>query len=122
MPAGDLMNLEEFVSDTLTQIVRGVRTAQGEAKLAGAVVCPSRTRTRLSGNREVTHHARVQEIEFDVAVTVVEGTTVGGDAGIRVFAVGGGAKGERHGSHEQLSRVRFSVPVMLPMDTARPPR
>lgn len=109
------MNLEEFVSNTLTQIVRGVKSAQGEANVAGGIVCPSVTRTRHS-TKEITHFARVQEIEFDVAGTVIEGSTVGGGAGIRVWPAGAAARGEMHGSQEQVSRVRFSVPVMLPMD------
>ena len=72
------MNVEDFVSESITQIVRGVEKAKKECAGHGAHVTP----IGYTGDRSV-----LQLIEFNVAVTVqtsVQGTAGGkGKAGIK---------------------------------------
>jgi len=112
------MDLQEFVKQTLVDIVAGVQAAQeavpgGEARIAPALVSFA-----SPAPREVVGHAAdrtpVLSAEFDVAVTVNEGE--GKRAGVGVFTgfvtVGGG--GEKTSAMANISRVRFSVPLALP--------
>ncbi|MGD0078045.1 MAG: trypco2 family protein [Sedimentisphaerales bacterium] len=87
------MQLKEFVSETIKQIIEGVKDAQQAAQTKGAVVVP---------------YSQVEEkIEFDVAVTAVEGTETSGKAGISVWSIGAGVSGKSESSTSTLSRIKF---------------
>lgn len=103
------MDLKQFVKETLTQIIQGVSEAQGEASLSGGRVNPS-----FSGPGTDQHGCLIGFVEFDVAVSVSEGT--GSKAGIGIFVgeVGLGAKGESTSASGSMSRIKFKVPVTLP--------
>ncbi|MCA9030518.1 MAG: hypothetical protein KDA66_06885 [Planctomycetaceae bacterium] len=69
---------------------------------------------------EAQYHAaskrvsRMNEISFDVAVTVTAADEVGAKGGLAVafVGVGGGAKSSQQ--EETVSRISFTVPVILP--------
>ena len=44
------MDLETFVAETLTQIVKGVRTAQAPAEIHGAKINPHREEIKVGGS------------------------------------------------------------------------
>jgi len=102
------MDLKDFVSETLRQIVDGVKDAQPAAQSKGAVVVP--------------HYQHAEKVEFDVAVTAVEGTEKGGKAGLLVWSLGGAVSGKFESSTSTVSRIRFSVAVELPKGNQPPPR
>lgn len=111
------MNLTEFVSNSLRQIVAGVVEASGEIEKAGGMVNPSRIdRTTLSDHLIQTEEgtAPVTTVAFDVALTV--GSEEGSRGGLVVFggafSIGGGA--DERSAEQAVSRVRFDVPVVLP--------
>lgn len=63
--------------------------------------------------------AHVSDIEFDVAVTTgtKESTGKGVKAGIKVASIlniGAGSKGDATGTTQNVSRIRFTIPVLLP--------
>ena len=114
------MNLAEFIDETLSEILTGIRTAQkregGNAvgakfsvgKISGSTVGDTNLfRSYDSGTFTV--------VEFDVSVAAE--TTKGGKGGIRVMSVGAEAGAERK-SHES-SRVKFAVPVQIPEGARR---
>jgi hypothetical protein len=111
------MNLEEFISDTLTQIIKGVKKADDEAKAVGGggrvnppVMDPgNKTRTALFSNLYQT----TDMVEFDIALTVSNETTGGGKVGIvHIASIGG----ELSSTNTSVSRVKFKVPVALPQE------
>jgi hypothetical protein len=59
---------------------------------------------------------KVDQVDFDVAVTAVEGKGTKGGIGVFVGAVGLGSLGESNVSSSTVSRIRFSVRVRLPAD------
>ncbi len=74
--------MEEFISDTLTQIIKGVKKADDEAKALGGggrvnpAVMPipdNKNRLPLSGNL----YRSAELIEFDIALTISNETTEG---------------------------------------------
>jgi len=103
------MNLDEFVADTLLQIIKGVSTAQEGAKAIGARVNP---RPLSDVGLRVTSDsgAPIHPIEFDVAVTTEKGSS--GGAKVSVWGVGAG--GELASKDITVSRIKFQIQVALP--------
>ncbi|MDH4201813.1 MAG: hypothetical protein OEV87_02860 [Phycisphaerae bacterium] len=100
------MDLKEFVSETLREIVEGVKDAQGFASQNGAVVAP--------------YNDYQKTVEYDVAVTVVEGTEAGAKAGISVWSIGAGGNVKTESTNTTVSRIRFSVAIELPQGSEDP--
>lgn len=111
------MDLHDFVTQTLIQIVSGVKTAQTEAKTHGAEVNPHLT----GAQSELAKHgfvwasgAAAQIVQFDVALTVVEATGTKGGIGVFAGVVNLGSAGQSKNENSSVSRVKFSVPLTLP--------
>jgi len=117
------MKLQEFVKETLREVIAGVKKAQTYAADNGAEVNPAAA-TKQPGKRRVPGSAGgfvvVQEIEFDVAVTSTDTTEGQAGVGIFVAGLGIGAKGKSGASNSRVSRIRFSVPIVLPVQN--PPK
>ena len=111
------MELKDFVSQTLSQIIEGVKDAGDYANSNGAEVNPD-----LVGNiAELGKQGilwgggrPVQIVKFDVALTVTEGTGTKGGIGVFAGAIILGSSGESQSSNVSVSKVQFSVPVALP--------
>ena len=107
------MDLKSFVSETLLQVLDGVREAQ--EKHGGGLwygrVSPQFELSESTDSRSVTP---ITAVNFDVAITVSD--DVGKKGGIAV--VGGfisvGAQGESKNTNQSVSRITFTVPVLLP--------
>lgn len=109
------MQLREFIKEVLTQIVDGVRDAQQPN--GGAFVVPASD----GGHNYAAHprfaaSARLKStiVDFDVAITAEDADKVEGGAGVKVFSVQFGAKGEVSSKDTTVSRVQFAVPLLLP--------
>lgn len=120
------MELKDFVSASLTQIIEGVVAAQQAAARHGAFINPQDLNasttlgaTKVSGARFARMPAggpydnEVQIIQFDVAVTVIETSDRKGEVGVKsIFAIGGSR--ESGSSSESASRIKFNVPIIFP--------
>lgn len=98
------MQVQQFVADTLQQIVRGVAAAQGEVRAFGAYV--NGEQFMPSGS------AGQQWVDFDLAVTVQRAS--GAD---HVEVVGSpivAREGDSHDTSSTVTRVRFRVHVHFP--------
>jgi hypothetical protein len=103
------MNLAEFVEETLSEILSGIRAAQKRegGGAVGAQMHGGKTDSNLiNGGSSGTFTA----VDFDVSVEAE--TTAGGKAGIRVMSIGIEGGGER--KHQETSRVKFSVQLRIP--------
>jgi hypothetical protein len=109
------MKLDDFVRETIVQIARGVHAAAEEVQEFGARVNPPVESG--SGDKFIQDAGGligVQQVEFDVAVTVSSEATKGGKASIEVMSIlslGGGNTGAS--AHESQSRIKFSIPLTL---------
>jgi hypothetical protein len=109
------MDLKEFVSATLTQIVEGVIEAQN--KVPGNVVnarMPGRDGIEKLGFSHTGDYRGVQVVKFDVALTTAEGTETKGKAGVFIAPFSLGSQGQSNASSASVSRVQFGVPLALP--------
>jgi hypothetical protein len=116
------MNLKEFVSESLVEIVAGISDAQSRLAESGAKVSP-KIRTIFSksqtGGSEMAlgwdiNGGLIQVVDFDVAVTAIEGTETKGGIGVvaGIFSLGSHGKSEE--SSQSISRIKFKVPISLP--------
>ena len=109
------MNLAEFVEETLTEILTGIRAAQqkegGGAIGAAGVVAWTPTYHISSLLASGLGDSVFTVVEFDVSVLAE--TSGGGKGALKVWSVGsieaGGKRSDQH-----TSRVRFAVQVKVP--------
>jgi hypothetical protein len=110
------MELREFISNTLTQLIDGITNAQEYAQSKGAIINP------LEGfksnfekmSRTLDSLQLVHIIEFDVAVSVAENKQLKGGIGIVVPELSMGYQGKIDNQKSVISRVQFSIPIILP--------
>lgn len=117
------MNLQQFISETLIQIARGVEEADKQLADSGAIVNPrhvvpepkASTYGYLAEEPENREYlAIVQKIDFDVAVFASQTTEAEGKAGLMVAAIGLGTKASSERGEKSESRIKFSIPFVLP--------
>lgn len=112
------MKLQDFVSETLQQIIRGIKDAQEKTKDSGAEVSPALG--AWSGNLE--KHKIIQAksghcvhfVDFDVALTVTQETETKAGIGIFASVIGIGAQGQTNNENATINRIQFRVPITLP--------
>ena len=107
------MKLQEFVAETLKEIIEGVEKAQRFAEKRGAAVNPRHA--VYSPHRPVSQgDTRARKVEFDLSVTASEGKEGKGGLGVVVGPLALGTQRKTDTSNLTTSRVRFSVPILLP--------
>ena len=113
------MELSEFVAESLRQIIDGVTLAQEYASRKGATVNPNNMWYRADQGvvkiQDRETGAFIQEVNFDVAVTATDGTKTKGGIGVFVGTVGLGSQGQSEAVKESVSRIKFTVPLALPV-------
>jgi hypothetical protein len=116
------MELKQFVSQTLLQILEGVKSAQEQSGALGAEINPRLpdilVKDKSLDSRIIslggTHQKTVFLIDFDVAITVTEGEDIKGGGAINVAAIKLGAEGASTATNTQQSRIKFLIPITLP--------
>jgi len=127
------VDLQDFIKETITQIAESVVDIQKhfDAKGIDAIVNPREFQdtkdsdiagrfkpTQYNKNTNETYSSDfyrvVDNIEFDVAVTVESGNSkeVGGK--LKVFDMGIGAEGSEVNKQANVSKVRFKIPLVMP--------
>ena len=121
------MELKDFVSETLTQILQGVRESQKRQEEHGGEINLSVwSRSSSEGAEGAIQHKgflvsksrkAIDYVNFDVAITLTRGK--GAKAGIGVFvgAVGLGSQGQTSSSEGSINRIQFKVPISFPQET-----
>ena len=108
------MELRDFVKATLEQIVDGVAEAQKVINTKGGNVNPTSMSWQKDGTWNTYNHAMPQEVVFDVALTATDKR--GSSEGIGVFlgSISLGKKNDTGVEQVAITKVRFSVPLVLP--------
>ena len=111
------MELKDFVAESIKQIVDGVSDAMQYAATKGARINPERqtfNANNAGARSDPRNGAAIETIEFDVAVTVTEGTQTRGGIGVFTGFVGLGSQGQSDATNSSVTRLKFVVPVALP--------
>ena len=115
------MELRAFVQATIQQIIDGITDAQNSSKESGAIINPAVLRYKKDGQFNAFHQGMPTSVEFDVALVSTE--KKGSTEGIGVF-LGGVSLGKKNDSGAELvshTKVRFTVPILLPTDASGRP-
>ena len=113
------MDLAEFVSQTLTQIATGVSQARDAVEKLGGEVSPRPHMTTDSGSKLGLVYTKdgsnaASIVQFDVALTVAQGTGTKGGIGVFAGAINLGSSGQSTAENSSVNRVKFAVPMVLP--------
>lgn len=108
------MNLQDFVKTALVDIVAGVAAARAELKQHGSDAGSIPQYGDIKGLRTDNNGKQIQIIEFDVALADSNSTDTKGGIGVLLGAVNLGSQGASHGEKTSTSRIKFSVPLVLP--------
>jgi hypothetical protein len=103
------MELSEFVSKTLQQIVNGVNAARDEK--GNKCINPSAQVDR--GAKSRWGHT-IHDIDFDVAVTVQDTLGSEGGAKISVMGMSVGGKVDSAALTQTVTRIKFVIPISFP--------
>lgn len=118
-----MMNLEEFVSLSLIQIVNGMIKADEALEACGAAVNPLEVAYTdkhkpaaqyAKGKSESGRYPIIEKVEFDVVVRATTESETKGGIGIAVGAINLGNLGQSGSQDSSESRIKFSVPVLMP--------
>ena len=90
------MNVQEFVEETLRQIVTGVKFAQNHVGEQAQIAPEGHT---------------LESVEFDIAVVVEEGKAKEKGAGLFVYVFKAGASGQTSALTSTTHRIKFSVKI-----------
>ena len=109
----NMLNLEDFICEALTQIHNGVARAQknmeGRAEVGGLLSrLPEGANSQLA---TMSDGAVAHLVAFDVALTVNDATSSTAKIGILSGVFGAGASAGSVASGSEVSRVQFTVPI-----------
>jgi hypothetical protein len=115
------MEIRDFISNALTQLIDGISNAQEYAQSKGAIINP--TDKFMSDFDKMSRTQQDQKlvhiVEFDVAVTVSENKQLTGGIGLIVPEMSIGYRGTIDNQKNAVSRIQFSIPVILPTQTTK---
>lgn len=114
------MNLQAFVKNTLTDIAQAIHGAQPIVEALGTTISPMGTYSdtlndeTIGKTRTETHHEYQKVlVDFDIAVTSVNSDGISTKIGVFLPYVGLGQNKSADLQNTQLSRIKFSVPVVF---------
>lgn len=113
------MELKEFISEALIQIVSGIEDAQGKIEGSNAEISPrydNRQQTMMDKLKLIQSSKGniIQNVDFDIAVSATEGTGTKAGVGVLAGVFNLEAGGSSNQENQTASRIKFSVPVTLP--------
>lgn len=124
------MELKDFIKQSIMDIASAVQETNIDAKSNGInmLVNPiniyaghvNERAYTVEGDSENTRRY-IEEISFDVAVTTGGEIAGNAGAGINIASIQIGGGGEVKDKHENISRLKFSIPVALPASEYKNP-
>lgn len=108
------MELKDFIKESIMNIVDGVTEAQELIKAKGAEINPRKVQFKENGQYNYYNSGKPQYIEFDVGLTSIQ--KAGSSEGIGVFlgSINLGKKNDDGTENTATSRIKFSIPLVLP--------
>ena len=118
------MDLETFITESLKQIITGIKKAQDFASKNGAKINPkSQQRSEGDLGRDVSYDGNSNtyshNVKFDLALSATEekksGKSGKGQVGISIAKVNGDISSENSQQNALTNRIQFIVPVRFPI-------
>jgi hypothetical protein len=108
------MELKEFISETIKQIVDGVCIAQQDVSKSGAAVNPAAVvSSQMYANIE---GKKIPATLLEFKIVLMDTSAHENSKGIGVYLLGmdGGVKGKNITNHSTETQVSFNIPIVLP--------
>ena len=117
------MKLDQYVEETIKQVISGIGAAKEYGDKNNAQVNPA-SATFRSENSTIIYCAAtgvpIQQIEFDIVVSVTDGNSTTESPEITVGAVSSSQGSQTsETTNSSTNRIKFSIPVLLPMSGER---
>lgn len=108
------MELKDFIKETLEQIVEGVSSANNAVENHGGTINPEKSSFKRDGDWNIMNAGVPHNVDFDVGLTSID--KKGSAEGIGVFlgSVNLGKKNESDVEQTAVTKVKFSIPLVLP--------
>lgn len=108
------MELKDFIRETLVQISEGVIAAKAELSEKDILINPGSSPDGTSVYPSDSAERRIQEVAFNVVVSVDKaGATKGGIMVITGLLSGGGSKNNEV-KDSSTNKISFTIPISLP--------
>ena len=110
------IQLEDFVSESLNQIIKAVIKSQKYAETVDAKINPAIELREIKGENYFRDSTMKygQFIEFDIAVSASKGKNENEKNGVSVIQIGLSKIWNKSISESKISRIKFSIPIVLP--------
>ena len=112
------MELKDYITETLTQIIQGVKDAQKFASENDSKVNSKNVNLFYKGDMPVysdlNNENYAQMIDFEIAINVTEDNNKKGGVGVFLGSLGVGGQIENQLSNNTVNRIKFSIPIFLP--------
>jgi hypothetical protein len=109
------IRLDNFIAQTIKEIIDGVQSAQEYAKTKGARVNPDVVwEDEQPFVLTDMHKPHASSIDFDVVLTIGDDDKAQGGIGVFAASFGLGVKGETKEYAESVNKIRFQILVQLP--------
>lgn len=112
------MDLKDFISGSIADIAEAVKIADETLQKYGGMVNPGTHSSNMGGG----FVAPRTKLEFDVAITASKKGEGGAEAKAKIFVVEASLGGKGEMSSENVSRLSFSIDVVLPHDVKQKER
>lgn len=109
------MDLKEFTKQAILQLVNGVNEANQELERLGASIPTYNVKNSKRYIQTSEGYRDVVDLDFDVAITASEVSGKEGGGGLKVASLNLGGKVESKTENQTISRVKFSLPLVLPI-------
>lgn len=106
------MELKDFIKSTITQIKESVEELNTEFDSKDTIVNP--TFVESQNNTIEAIGANVTNIDFDLTVSITEAAGKEGKIGVMDSIINVGASSKTDNQNISTSKIRFTIPVMLP--------
>jgi Trypsin-co-occurring domain 2 len=106
------MDLKDFVADVISQLEDGLIEAINRHDAKNV---PGRVNPVFKGaDGQYDWKSAVQNIEFDISVTVSDKKSGEAGAGVKVYVADISGKGSKSHEDTTTNRIKFTIPVSLP--------
>ncbi|NGX90046.1 hypothetical protein GW579_23500 [Rahnella sp. Lac-M11] len=117
------MKLDTYVEETIKQIITGISAAQEFGEKNNAKVNPASVSFNHNNSTNVfctNTGVPIQQIEFDIVVSVNEGnsSTDAPEITVGSSTISGSAQSSET-TNTSTNRIKFSIPVLLPISGKR---
>lgn len=115
------MELKEFIKESLSQIIDAIVETQDKYKETNVLICPDDIQGENNNlyirdenlYQFYNRNTKVQNIEMDIAISVTE--KEGNKSGLGIAKIiNAGISSENAQQNESISKIKFSIPIVLP--------